>query len=183
MKDLESENKEKKSKKAKELSKDDYISHLEQSIESIKSGYQRKLKNKQRALKFCFKDLKVNQIIDLTTSTSYVDSAVTSTPTNSSAKELRATLTPNSKKKARSALKEKNLPGTVKSDIRKDFGLNLSRDVPNNLQNKTNLALVFENFFQRPDVVRICPDVKKKTKNPSNSQEYSLSIGTFKNTS
>ena len=78
---------------------------------------------------------------------------MTSTSTNSSAKELWAALTPNSKKKATSALKEKNLPGTVKSDIRKDFGLNLSRDMPNHLQNKTNLALAIENFFQRPDVV------------------------------
>ena len=68
-------------------------------------------------------------------------------------------------------MKEKNLPGSVKSDVRKDFGLNLSRDVPNHLQNKRNLALVIKNFFQRPDVVQICPDVKKKTKNPSNSQE------------
>ena len=94
-----------------------------------------------------------------------------STPTNSSAKELWAALTPNSQKKARSVLKEKNQLATVKSDIRKYFGLNLSRDVPNHLQNKTNLALFIENFFQRPDVIRIFPDVKKKRKNPSNSQE------------
>ena len=66
-------------------------------------------------------------------------------------------MTRNSKKKATSTLKEKNLPGSVKSDIRKDFGLNRSRDVPNHLQNKANLALVIENFFQRSDVVRICP--------------------------
>ena len=98
------------------------------------------------------------------TSTSSVDFAMTSTPTNSSTKELWAALTPNSKKEATSALKEENLPGSVKSDRRKDFGLNLSRDVPNCLQNKTNLALVIKNFFQRPDVVRICPDVKKKNK-------------------
>ena len=58
-----------------------------------------------------------------------------STPRNSSAKELWVALTPNSKKKATLILKEKNLPGSVKSDVRKDFGLNLSRDVPNHLQN------------------------------------------------
>ena len=39
------------------------------------------------------------------------------------------------------------------------------------MTNKTNLALVIDNFFQRPDVVQICPNVKKKTKNLSNSQE------------
>ena len=105
------------------------------------------------------------------TSTSSVDFAMTSTPTNSSAKELWAALTSNSKKKATSALKEKNIPGSVKSDIRKDFGVNLSRDVPNHLENKTNLAVVIEKFFLRPDVVQICADMKKKTKNPSNSQE------------
>ena len=68
-------------------------------------------------------------------------------------------------------MKEKNIPGSVKSDIRKDFGVNLSRDVPNHLENKTNLAVVIEKFFLRPDVVQICVDMKKKTKNPSNSQE------------
>ena len=44
MKDVENKNKEKKNKKAKELSKDGCISHLEQSIESVESYYQRKLK-------------------------------------------------------------------------------------------------------------------------------------------
>ena len=105
------------------------------------------------------------------TSTSSVDFAMTSTPSNSSAKELWVALTPNSKKKSTLVLKEESLPGSVKSDVRKDFGLNLSRDVPNHLQNKTNLALVIKNFFQRPDIVQICTDVKEKTKNPSNSQE------------
>ena len=47
-----------KNKKAKELSKDSYISHLEQSIESVKSDCQRKLKNKQRALKKSSKVMK-----------------------------------------------------------------------------------------------------------------------------
>ena len=51
----------------------------------------------------------------------------------------------------------------------KRFRTKLSRDLPSHLQNKTNLALLIENFFQRTDV--ICPDVKKKTKNTSNSQK------------
>ena len=42
------------------------------------------------------------------------------------------------------------------------FRTKRSRDLPSHLQNKTNLALLIENFFQRTDV--ICPDVKKKTK-------------------
>ena len=50
------------------------------------------------------------------------------------------------------------------------FRTKRSRDLPSHLQNKTNLALLIENFFQRTDVVRICPDVKKKTKNTSNSK-------------
>ena len=104
-------------------------------------------------VKIPVKRFKTQSNHSLLTSTSSVDFAMTSTSTNSSAKELLAALTPNSKKKTTSALKEKNLPGTVKSDIRKDFGLNLSRDMPNHLQNKTNLALAIENFFQRPDVV------------------------------
>ena len=53
----------------------------------------------------------------------------------------------------------------------KRFTTKRSRDLPSHLQNKTNLALLIDNFFQRTDVVRICPDVKKKTKNTSNSQK------------
>ena len=108
------------------------------------------MKNKQRALKKKFQDnektlLKVKILVKIfktqssyspLTSTSPVDFAMTCTPTNLSTKKLWTALTPNSKKKATSALKEKDLPGSVKSDIRKGFGLNISRDVPTHWQIK-----------------------------------------------
>ena len=105
------------------------------------------------------------------TSNSSVHFTIISASTNSSAKELWAALILSSKKKATLALKKKNLPVSLKPHIWKDYGLKPSRDVLNHLQNKTNLALVIENLFQRTCVVRICPDMKKKTKNQSNSQE------------
>ena len=105
------------------------------------------------------------------TSNSSVDFAITSASTNSSAKEPWAALTLSSKKKATSALKKKNLPVSLKPHIWTDYGLKPSRDVLNHLQNKTNLALVIENLFQRTCLAQICPDMKKEAKNPSNSQE------------
>ena len=158
---------------------------MEQSVESIKSDYQMKLKYKQRALKRKFqvnvktpqkvktpiKRFKTQSSCIPLTSTLSVDFTMISAPTNSPPEKLSAALTPCSKKKSTSALKEKNLPESVKPDIWKDFGIKLSRNVPNHFQNKTNLALVIQNFFQRTGVVGICPNVKKKTKNPSNYEE------------
>ena len=78
---------------------------MKQSVESIKKDYQMKLKNKQRALK---REFQVNEKAPLKvkitrfetksnytplTSNSSVDFAITSAPTNLSAKELWAALT------------------------------------------------------------------------------------------
>lgn len=65
--------------------------------------------------KVLVKRFKVHSKLTCTTGNLSVEFAVTSTPDNSTVKELWDALTSNVKKKATLAFKDKNLPGSVRS--------------------------------------------------------------------
>ena len=87
-------------------------------------------------------------------------------PKPSVARAIWETLSPNAKRKSTLQLKL-NKPVSAYA-VRKEIGINVSREISPRDSKKTELCEEVEKFFQQEDVTRLCPDKKKVVKDPIN---------------
>ena len=79
-------------------------------------------------------------------------------------------LSPSGKTKVKDRLITSSTPKGFNSTFRKTLGINLSNEVRKE-EVATELKESIKNFFDRDDVARVWPDVKRMIRNPENKDE------------
>ena len=85
-------------------------------------------------------------------------------------KLLWNSLTPKSRRKAKLKLKETDTPAGLSHQFREKLGVNFSNPISISYE-RDSIKTKVESFFNRDDILRLCPDKWKVVKDPAKPEE------------